>query len=94
MEVPPTGFRGADSRFHLALAQMAHAPSLEAAAAEIQLRLSELLAAMPILGESIRHSHAQHEKILDAIRRRDAARARAAMVEHIDATDVLLHGLG
>jgi len=92
--VPPTGFRGADSRFHLALAPMAQAPSLAAAAGDVQLRLSELLAAMPILEESIRHSHAQHRKILGAIEKRDPERARAAMLEHIEATAVLLHGIG
>jgi GntR family transcriptional repressor for pyruvate dehydrogenase complex len=93
-QVPPTSFRGADSRFHLALAAMAGSPSLAAAATEVQLRLSELLAAMPILDESIRHSHAQHGKILDAIRAEDAEAARAAMAEHIEATAVLLDGLG
>lgn len=92
--VPPTGFRGADSRFHLALAPMAGAPSLVAAAADVQLRLSELIAAMPVLEESIRHSHAQHLKILAAIEKRDPKLARTAMVEHIEATAVLLHGLG
>ncbi len=92
--VPPTGFRGADSRFHLALAEMAGSRSLAAAEADVQLRLSELLAAIPILDESIRHSHAQHEKILRAIARRDGVRARAVMVEHIEATADLLRGLG
>jgi DNA-binding FadR family transcriptional regulator len=93
-QVPPTGFRGADSRFHLALAPMAGAPSLAAAAADVQLRLGELLAAMPILDESIRHSHAQHRKILDAIAKREAEVAREAMIEHIEATAALLHSLG
>lgn len=92
--VPPAGFRGADSRFHLALAPMAHSPSLTAAAADVQLRLSELLAAMPILEESIRNSHAQHESILQAIRKQDAKRARATMIDQIEATSALLHSLG
>jgi DNA-binding FadR family transcriptional regulator len=92
--VPPAGFRGADSRFHLALAPMAHSPSLAAAAAEIQLRLSELLAAMPILDESIRNSHAQHRRILEAIANRDPQLARATMLNQIEATSALLHSLG
>jgi GntR family transcriptional repressor for pyruvate dehydrogenase complex len=92
--VPPTGFRGADSRFHLALAPMAHSPSLATAAADVQLRLSELLAAMPILEESIRNSHAQHEEMLQAIRDRDGERARATMIDQIEATSALLHSLG
>jgi DNA-binding FadR family transcriptional regulator len=91
--VPPAGFRGADSRFHLALAPMAGSPSLAAAAADVQLRLGELLAAMPIIEESIRSSHAQHEEILRAIRRREAAKARAAMIDQIEATSALLYSL-
>jgi DNA-binding FadR family transcriptional regulator len=91
--VPPAGFRAADSRFHLALAPMAHSPSLAAAAAEVQLRLSELLAAMPILEESIRNSHAQHKEILRAIADRDPEGARARMIDQIEATSALLHSL-
>jgi DNA-binding FadR family transcriptional regulator len=89
-----TACRGADSRFHLAIAEMAGSKSLAAAAADVQLRLSELLAAVPILEESIRHSHEQHEKILSAIATGDDEGARAAMAEHVAATADLLHGLG
>jgi len=91
--VPPAGFRGADSRLHLALAPMTGSPSLIAAAADVQLRLGELLVAMPILAESIRHSHLQHARILDAIRDEDPQAARDAMTEQIDATAALLRSL-
>jgi DNA-binding FadR family transcriptional regulator len=93
-QVPPNNFRGADSRFHLALADMAGVPSLASAAADVQLRLSELLAAIPVLEESIRHSHEQHAKIIAAIGKRNERAARAAMTEHLAATADLLHGLG
>lgn len=89
----PRALRSADSRFHLALADMAESPSLAAAAADLQLRLSELLSALPILDESLRHSRAQHARILEAIEARDGAAARAAMEEHLSATAQLLHGL-
>jgi DNA-binding FadR family transcriptional regulator len=92
-QVPPASFRGADSRFHLALAPMAGSPSLLAAAADVQLRLGELLVAMPILGESIRHSHDQHEKILEAITVHDPHAARDAMIEQVEATAALLRSL-
>lgn len=91
--ISTTAFRGADSRFHLALAAMARSPSLNAAATDIQLRLSELLAAMPLLDASVRHSFSQHSKILEMIRERDAAGARGATLCHIDATAVLLRSL-
>jgi DNA-binding FadR family transcriptional regulator len=92
-QVPPASFRGADARFHLALAPMTGAPSLIAAAAEVQLRLGELLVAMPILDESIRHSHLQHERIVNAIRDHDPQAARDTMIEQIEATAALLHSL-
>jgi len=93
LRVPPTGFRGADSRFHLVLAPMAGSPSLASAAADVQLRLGELMAAMPILDESIRHSHAQHRKILAAIEASDPELAKETMLDHLEATAALLHSL-
>lgn len=91
--VPVSGFRAADSRFHLALAPMAHSPTLAAAAADAQLRIGELLATMPALDESIRNSHEQHRKIFEDIRAGDAEGARVTMIEHLEGTAVLLHSL-
>lgn len=73
---------------------MAGSPSLAAAAADLQVRLGELLGTLPILEESIKHSQAQHEGILDAIAAGDGEQAHARMTEHISATAQLLHTLG
>jgi DNA-binding FadR family transcriptional regulator len=89
----PEVFRAADARIHLAIAHAARSPGLATSAAEIRLRLTALLAAMPALDESAFHSQRQHEQIIDAIARRDGSAARAAMLEHIDATAELLRGL-
>ena len=92
--VPPTAYRAADSRFHLALAAMARSPRLAAAAADVQLRHTEIVAARGlILEESMRHSHHQHRKILDAIRASDAAGAREAMLEHLEASALIFRSL-
>ena len=89
----PRALRASDSRFHLALADMAGSPSLAAAAADLQVRLGELLGTLPILEQSIRHSQAQHEAILDAVAAGDGEQAHARMTEHIAATAQLLRTL-
>jgi GntR family transcriptional repressor for pyruvate dehydrogenase complex len=52
-----------------------------------------MLAAIPVLRRNIEHSNDQHHEIVAAILAGDAARARAAMEEHCDATSALLRGL-
>lgn len=87
------GRRVADSRLHLAIAACAGSPTLAAAVASVQLRLDDLLRAIPVLPANIAHSDAQHADIVDAVLSGDAARARAAMAEHVDGTAALLIGL-
>ena len=52
--------RVADSRLHLAIAELSGSPSVAAACTEVQTRLDDLLAAIPVLARNIEHSHAQH----------------------------------
>ncbi len=61
--------------------------------AEVQARLDELLAAIPVFARNIAHSDAQHARIARAILRSDPAAARAVMGEHVDGTAALLRGL-
>ena len=85
--------RIADSRLHLAVAFVAGSESVTAAVAEAQVRLGELLTAIPVLRRNIEHSNAQHRAVIEAILVGDPDRARAAMEEHCDATSALLRGL-
>jgi DNA-binding FadR family transcriptional regulator len=85
--------RIADSRLHLAVAFVAGSESLTAAVAEAQVRLGQLLAAIPVLRRNIEHSDTQHRTLVDAIVAGDPGAARAAMEEHCDATSALLRGL-
>lgn len=85
-------YRPADTRFHLAIAELSGSATLTAAVADVQVRLNELLRAIPLLEPAITHSRRQHTAIADAIFKGRPAAARAAMEEHIEATAALLHG--
>jgi len=84
--------RVADSRFHLAIAELSGSPSVAAACTEVQTRLDDLLAAIPVLARNIEHSHAQHAVVVKAILAGNRRKARAAMEEHVEATAALLRG--
>jgi DNA-binding FadR family transcriptional regulator len=85
-------YRAADSRLHIAIAEMVGSPSLTAAVADVQVRLSDLLAAIPRLELAIEHANEQHRAIVEAITRGDGAGARVAMDEHLAATAALIEG--
>jgi GntR family transcriptional repressor for pyruvate dehydrogenase complex len=85
--------RVADARLHLAIAALSGSSMLVDAVTQAQSRLSELLAAIPVLRINIAHSDVQHATIVDAILRGDADIARTVMEEHCDATAALLRGL-
>lgn len=90
--VSASSYRQADSRFHLAIAEATGTQSLITAVADVQMRLSDLLATIPLLDTALHHSDQQHEKILDAIIACDGKRARIEMEEHVMATANLLRG--
>jgi GntR family transcriptional repressor for pyruvate dehydrogenase complex len=85
--------RVADSQFHILIAELSGSPSVAGAVADVQARLDDLLAAIPVFGVNIAHSEAQHRQIVRAITRGEASTARNAMQEHVDGTAALLRGL-
>lgn len=85
--------RLADSRLHMAIAAAAGSPTVAAAVADVQMRLDELLRAIPVLSANIAHSDRQHAEIVAAVLGADPDAARVAMAEHVDGTAALLHGL-
>jgi DNA-binding FadR family transcriptional regulator len=87
-----THYRAADSRLHLGIAVFADCPSLSAAVAEVQMRLTDLLNAFPWLDEAIEHANAQHREIVEAIITGRADDARSLMEEHVAATAALIRG--
>jgi DNA-binding FadR family transcriptional regulator len=82
-----------DSRLHLAIAVASGSESVAAAVADVQLRLDQLLAAIPVIRRNLDHSDAQHSRIVDAILAGDPHVARSIMEEHCDGTAELLRGL-
>ena len=63
----PSARRLADSRLHLAIAALGGSASVTAVVADVQMRLDELLRAIPVIPANIAHSDRQHAAIVDAI---------------------------
>jgi len=87
-----TEHRAADSRLHLALAEVAGSASLVTAVAEVRMRVNAHLDRIPFLPPNLENSHAQHRAVVAAVLAGDAGAARAAMHEHLEATAALLRG--
>ncbi|HMC71287.1 MAG TPA: GntR family transcriptional regulator, partial [Mycobacteriales bacterium] len=85
--------RLADSRLHMAIAAAGDSPSVVAAVADVQVRLTELLRAIPVIPANIAHSDRQHAAVIAAILAGEPDQARQAMEEHVDGTSALLRGL-
>lgn len=83
-------YRSADSRLHLALAEMSGSPSLAAAVADARVRINDLLDGIPLLPRNIGHSNRQHATIVRAVLGGDPLGARDAMAEHVEGTAALL----
>lgn len=88
----PFGYRQADTRLHLAIADAAGSPLLTASVVEARVRLVDLLNAIPMLGRNLEHANVQHAGIVRAILAGDPDRARRAMEEHVAGTAALLRG--
>jgi GntR family transcriptional regulator, L-lactate dehydrogenase operon regulator len=87
-----TGYRSADTRLHLAIADCAGAPLLTASVVEARVRLVDLLNAIPMLERNLEHSNVQHARLVQAVLAGDPDRARKAMEEHVAGTAALLRG--
>jgi GntR family transcriptional repressor for pyruvate dehydrogenase complex len=88
----PGARRLADSRLHLAIAALGGSASVTDVVADVQMRLDELLRAIPVIPANIAHSDQQHAAIVDAILGGRVDRARTEMEEHVDGTAALLRG--
>ncbi len=88
----PSDYRRLDSRLHLAIAELAGAPSLVPLVAENRMHVNRLLDRIPLLSRNITHSDHQHEAIVIAILAGDADGAESAMRAHIAGSASLLHG--
>ena len=87
-----SGYRQADTRLHLAIADAAGSPRLTASVVEARVLLVDLLNAIPMLSKNLEHANVQHASIVRAILAGDPERARRAMEEHVAGTAALLRG--
>ena len=76
----------------MAIAAASGSASVTAVVADVQLRVDELLRAIPVIMANIAHSDRQHAAIVDAILAGLADRARTEMEDHVDGTAALLRG--
>ncbi len=75
--------RQADAQFHLAIASLTESPLLIDAVTNVQVRLHEMLGAIPVLDRNIDHSRQQHDAIAEAILAGDAAQGAAGHGESL-----------
>jgi GntR family transcriptional regulator, transcriptional repressor for pyruvate dehydrogenase complex len=87
-----SGYRQADTRLHLAIAEAAGSPLLTTSVVEVRVHLVDLLNAIPMLERNLVHSNLQHARIVRAILAGDPDGARQAMEEHVEGTAALLRG--
>jgi DNA-binding FadR family transcriptional regulator len=85
-------YRIADTRYHLAVAELSGSPQVAAAVADARLRVNDLLESIPMMTVNLRHAAQQHERITAAVLGGDPEGARRAMLEHVDGTAMLLRG--
>src|SRR3954452_9414252 len=86
-------YRRADVRFHIALAQATGVPRPVALATEVQSEVSELIAHIAHPPQVLRHSNADHVRLIDALEGHDPARAMRELRLHLDGTEHILSGL-
>ena len=87
------GYRRADVRFHIGVAEAARSPKLVTTMTEVQGRMSELIALIPHPEQVLTRSNAQHRRLVVLLRKRDTGAAVRLMRVHIEGTEHILAGL-
>jgi DNA-binding FadR family transcriptional regulator len=87
------GYRQADVRFHMGLAEATRSPRLVVAMTEVQGTMTDLISYIPHPVEILEHSNAQHARLLTVVRERDDEAAVRIMAEHLKGTEHVLAGL-
>jgi DNA-binding FadR family transcriptional regulator len=86
-------YRRADVRFHIAIAQASGVPRLAALMTEVQAEVTELVAHVAHPPAVLRHSNADHARLIDALADHDVARAAHVLRLHLVGTEHILSGL-
>lgn len=86
-------YRRADIRFHIGVAEAAHSPRLVTAMTTVQGQMTDLIARIAHPHEVLMRSNAQHQRLVELLRKREAGRAVRLMRDHIAGTEHILVGL-
>lgn len=86
-------YRPLDVRLHVGLAELTGSPRLVSAMTEVQGEMTDLIALIAHPPEVLAVSNAQHQRVLEAVRRHDEGRAVRVMAEHVRGTEHILAGL-
>jgi Transcriptional regulators len=82
----------ADLAFHYAIASASNSPLLQTVTRQVLALTATLRSRVKYDAQRSRRAFGQHQKILAAIRKKDAARAAELMGEHIDESTAYVHG--
>jgi DNA-binding FadR family transcriptional regulator len=86
-------YRQADVRLHIGLAEATGTAALVNAVTEAQGSMTDVISHIAHPPEVLAWSNAQHERLLAAVRRRDATLAAKLITEHLNGTVHVLSGL-
>jgi DNA-binding FadR family transcriptional regulator len=86
-------YRRADVRFHIGIAEATGSARLVRAMTEVQGQMSDLIARIAHPREVLTSSNQQHRRLIELLRRRDAAGAVRLVRQHIEGTEHILAGL-
>jgi GntR family transcriptional repressor for pyruvate dehydrogenase complex len=87
------GYRRADIRFHMAIAEATGVPRLMSLVGEVEAEVSELIAHIAHPPEVLDHSNAEHARMIDALERADGPRLVRLLRRHLEGTEHILAGL-
>lgn len=91
-DAPLDQYRAYDSRFHIAIAELAGIPSLTRAITENRARVNAMLDRIPMMAANLDHANHQHDELVDAILAGIADRAAALAADHARGTETILRG--
>jgi GntR family transcriptional repressor for pyruvate dehydrogenase complex len=86
-------YRRADIRFHVGIAEAARSPRLVSEMTAVQGQMSDLITRIAHPPEVLLHANAQHDRLVDLLRRRQGRQAVALIREHMLGTEHILAGL-
>ena len=87
------GYRRADIRFHIGVAEAARSPHLVTEMTEVQGQMSDLISLIAHPEEVLTHSNEQHRALVAHLRERDPRAAVEVARIHIRGTEHILSGL-